>query len=97
MKAWEVLGKAENEEHAANERDLPGFYARNPKRVIERIAGGYQYGFEIGGYGFIVGWCKLHRPHKTRLGAVACGKRFEDGRPPRVIDRARLWLRGKLS
>lgn len=41
----------------------------------------YQFGYEIHGYGTVVGHCRHHRPHRTMGGAGACRDRFLAGKP----------------
>lgn len=75
-------------EHFAEvERDAPGFWKRHPLRAMARVRGGYQFGYEIEGYGTVVGHCASHRPHKTAGDAASCGQRFLRGEPARLIDR----------
>lgn len=61
----------------------PGFFDRHPLRAMRRLRDGrYQFGYEIGGYGTVVGHCVVHS-HKTEAGAEECGRRFLAGLPPR--------------
>ena len=65
----------------------PGFFDRNRLRAMRHLDGYYQFGYEIGGYGTVVGHC-VHHTHKTEVGAAECGARFLAGLPPR-----RRWMR----
>ena len=59
-----------------------GFWRRNPIHAIKRIRGGWQYGYEIGGYGTVFGYCKWYaHEHKTEQEALDCGARYEAGIP----------------
>lgn len=64
-----------------------GFFDRYPIRAIKRIRGGYQWGYEICGYGTVLGYCENHE-HKTRERAARCGARYEAGIPSWMVWRA---------
>ena len=62
------------------------FFQRHPIGTIGLIRGGWQYGYEIEGYGTVLGYCLRHRPHNTREQAAKCGARYEAGQPARFVD-----------
>lgn len=65
------------------EEMAPGFQRAHPLRGMFNLAeGGYQFGYEVCGYGTVVGYCADH-VHATRDGAEECGTRFFAGEPPR--------------
>ena len=68
---------------------VPGFWARNRLRAMFRLYGdrGYQFGYEIGGYGTVVGYCNNHKPHATEAEALECGRRFLSGEPEPIKQR----------
>lgn len=73
----------------------PGFWERNPVRVITHLNSWprrYQFGYEIAGYGTVIGHCRHHKKHKTPESAFICGQRFLAGKPPLWRDRL-PWMR----
>ncbi len=67
------------------EERAPGFWEANPPRVIIHMTAGkrcYQFGYEIAGYGTIIGHCRHHKRHATPESAFLCGHRFLSGKPP---------------
>ena len=71
----------------AMEADNPGFFQRNRLRALRAFGDYYyQFGYEVAGYGTIVG-C-THR-HKTKERAEACGRRVLAGIPTWHIWRKR--------
>lgn len=80
LKEWQA--------HVSSIREAaPGFWKRHPVRAMRRIRGGYQFGYEVEGYGTVVGHCTQHRPHKRQAEAAECGRRFLAGEAPRLVDR----------
>ncbi|TFC59416.1 MULTISPECIES: hypothetical protein [unclassified Cryobacterium] len=65
----------------------PGYLARHPDGPIGRLDGTWQYGHEIEGYGFIMGHCNGHRPHRTKALAAECGRRWLTAEPTMLRDR----------
>lgn len=73
-----------------NDNASPGFWNYTPLRAMGLLRHpGYQFGYEIGGYGTVVGYCYHHEPHPTRAGAMECGRRFLNGEPELLKDRLR--------
>lgn len=74
----DTLGKWQ--EWAFDQRE--SYFADYPLRGMMRLHDGrYQFGYEIAGYGTVVGYC-CHHSHKTRESAEDCGARFLAGKPP---------------
>lgn len=93
--ADQIASLAEWREHvAAIEAADPGFWKRHHARAMSRLHGGYQFGYEIEGYGTVVGHCTQHKPHQSEADAIECGRRFLAGKPPRLVDRM-PWRRTK--
>lgn len=68
----------------------PGYFSRWRPRILTylyyvtrrgttRLR--YQFGYEIHGYGTVVGHCRNHKPHRTVAGAARCRDRFLSGEP----------------
>lgn len=73
-----------------NDNASPGFWNYTPLRAMGLIGHpGYQFGYEIGGYGTVVGYCNHHEPHPTASGAMECGRRFLNQEPELLRDRWR--------
>lgn len=56
------------------------FTAYPLRGMRRRHDGRYQFGYEIAGYGTVVGHC-CHHSHKSRGAAEDCGRRFLAGKP----------------
>jgi len=70
------------EDVASTEEHNPGFWERNPLRIVRRVGGGYQWGWEIQGHGTAMGYCGIHRhTHKTKPRTARCIDRFLRGIP----------------
>lgn len=88
-----------NEHCAYMESVSSGFWVRNPLRVLTYLGDPvrcYQFGYEIEGYGTVVGHCRNHKRHKTAQAAFECGQRFLEGKPPRWQDRL-PWMKETRS
>lgn len=79
------------DEHVvAMEETAAGFWERQRLRAMFNLfLRGYQFGYEIAGYGTVVGYCATHEPHPDEAGALECGRRFLNGEPELRKDRKR--------
>lgn len=72
--------------------DRASWFESYPLRGMrETYTGRYQFGYEIAGYGTVVGHCCWHS-HRTREAAEDCGRRFLAGKARRRWRRLREWL-----
>lgn len=61
------------------------WFSAYPLRGMGRRADGrFQFGYEIGGYGTVIGHC-CHHSHRSREAAEDCGERFLAGKPPQWL------------
>lgn len=78
------------------EENSPGFWDIYKLRAMyelrTRTRNHYRFGYEIQGYGTVVGYCGHHEPHPTEQSALECGRRFLNGEPELLRDR---WRRAR--
>lgn len=78
----DTLDKWQKEEAWAISQREDWFTTYRLRALMRLHDGRYQFGYEIAGYGTVVGHC-CHHSHKTQQAAEGCGQRFLAGKPPR--------------